>query len=478
MGTDLRQKSFFGTGVAGKSLAINAQRRLNCYFELVQDGDKTKVAIYGTPGESLFINLGVTPVRGAWAVGLYAYVVQAGNLYKLDTLGNKSNLGMLSSSNGAVSICDNGSQLLIVDGIAGYTYTFATTSFAKITDPDFPNGATTCAFQDGFFLVENPNINGQFCKSASYDGTSWDPLDTGVMVSNSNPCIAIDSDNGYVIPWGTLSIEFWQNIGSAGFPFSPIRSAAQEYGLAAKTSRAKINSQIFFLAQNRAGQVFVGKVAPFSVQRVSNNDIENIINSFSLVSDATGFTYLLDGHPFYQINFPTAGRSFLYDDSTSFWSEVQTGTDLLARHNAQYGFAWNGKTYVTDYSNGNVYLLDPSSYTDNGTYIKRQVRTKHQSKDGNEFSIDEVWLDMEAGVGLQSGQGSDPQVALRVSKDNGRTYGVERWAPLGKVGQYQLQGPHWTRLGSAYDFVLEFTMTDPVKFAISAGYGETSQGAL
>lgn len=474
----MKQQNFFGTGVAGKSLTVNAQRRLNCYYEIIADGDKTKIAIYGTPGETLFTSLGSTPVRGAWAVGVTAYVAQAGVLYKLDLLGNRTNLGSLSTTTGFVSICDNGSQILVVDGTAGYTYTFATTTFAKIVSANFPNGATTCAFQDGFFLVDNPNINGQFCKSASYDGTTWGALDNGIMVSSSNPCVAVDSDNGYVLVWGTLAIEFWQNIGSAGFPFNPIRSAAQEYGLAARASRAKINSQIFFLAQNRAGQVFIAKVSPFAVQRVSDHDIENIINGFSVVTDATGYAYLVDGHPFYEITFPTAGRSFLYDDTTSFWSETQTGTALIGRHNTQYGFAWNGKSYATDYSNGNIYLVDPNSYSDNGMTIKRQVRTRHQSRDGNEFSIDTIWLDMETGVGLQNGQGSDPQVGLRVSVDGGRTYGIERAASLGKVGQYQLQGPRWDRMGSAVDFVLEFTMTDPVKFAISAGYGETSQGAL
>lgn len=473
----MKREPLFGTGVAAKSLAVTAQRRLNCYYELVLDGDKTKIAIYGTPGLTLFKFIGAAPIRGAWAVGLYAYIAQAGRLYRLDLAGNITLLGTLNTSSGFVSICDNGFQVLVVDGTNGYTYTIASGVFAQITSANFPNGATTCAFQDGFFLVEDPSFAGRWFKSASYDGQTWSALDNGVMVSSSNPCTAVDSDNGYVIVWGTLAVEFWQNIGTAGFPFFPNRSMSREYGLAAKWSRAKVNSAMCFLAQNRQGQVTVMKLSPGGDKKISTSDIDAAINSFAVQSDATALSYVIDGHPMYEITFPTAGRSFLYDDSTEMWSEVQTGVDLIGRHAAQFGFAWNGDMYVTDYATGNLYTLDPAAYTDNGATIKRLIQTRHQYRDGNEFALNELLLDMETGVGLQSGQGSNPQICLQVSKDGGRTFGLERWAPIGLVGQYDLIGAHWTRMGSAHDFVLRFWMTDPVKFAISAGYADISKGA-
>lgn len=466
----------FGTGVAGKSLAVTSQRRLNCYYELRVDGDKTNIAIYGTPGETLFAVIGVLPIRGAWSVGNVAYVVQAGLLYSLTLGGVQTNVGTLTTSSGPVSIIDNGTQLLIVDGFNGYTYTIATNTFAKIASANFPNGASTAAFQDGFFFVDNPNTVGQWFKSALYDGTTWNALDYGTMVSNPNPCIAVDSDHGYAIIWGTLAVEFWQNTGAANFPFNPVRSMAQEYGLAARFSRAKINGTICFLAQGQQGQVTVMKMTPGNLQRISSPDIDNIINNFSIKSDATGLGYMQDGHQMYEISFPTANRSFLYDDTTQMWSEVQTGVDLIGRHNAQYGFNWAGKTYVTDYSNGNLYLLDPNAYTDNGATIKRLIQTRHQFNNMNEFSLDEIILEMETGIGLQSGQGKTPQIVMQVSKDKGRTFGLERPVSIGKVGQYQLRGAHWSRMGSGNDFVLRFYMTDPVKFAVTDGYGMFSMG--
>jgi hypothetical protein len=62
----------------------------------------------------------------------------------------------------------------------------------------------------------------------------------------------------------------------------------------------------------------------------------------------------------------------------------------------------------------------------------------------------------------------NPKVSLRISRDGGRTFGNERWVPLGRVGQYDAR-VILRRLGSARDFVVQITMTDPVKFVLASG---------
>jgi len=79
-----------------------------------------------------------------------------------------------------------------------------------------------------------------------------------------------------------------------------------------------------------------------------------------------------------------------------------------------------------------------------------------------------LYLDMETGVGLQTGQGSNPMIMLQSSKDNGRTWSAERWTSLGAVGTY-LTRVLWRRFGSARDYVFKIRMSDPVKFVITDG---------
>jgi hypothetical protein len=77
-------------------------------------------------------------------------------------------------------------------------------------------------------------------------------------------------------------------------------------------------------------------------------------------------------------------------------------------------------------------------------------------------------LDCESGVGLQNGQGSDPQVMMRFSDDGGHTWSREQWSGMGRIGQYYKR-VFWRRLGMTLklrDRVYEISGTDPVKISI------------
>jgi hypothetical protein len=98
----------------------------------------------------------------------------------------------------------------------------------------------------------------------------------------------------------------------------------------------------------------------------------------------------------------------------------------------------------------------------------RELVTRHGSSDFNMITVAEFFLDMETGVGLQSGQGSAPQITLDVSKDNGRTWSNPRLLSVGAVGKYMTRVIA-RRFGSARDFVFRIRMTDPVKFVVTEG---------
>ena len=67
------QVSLFGIGTAGQSKAITAQRRVNCYTELRQEGEKGGYVLIGRPGLIPFVDtLGANPSRGLWAVNTLA----------------------------------------------------------------------------------------------------------------------------------------------------------------------------------------------------------------------------------------------------------------------------------------------------------------------------------------------------------------------------------------------------------------------
>jgi hypothetical protein len=163
----------------------------------------------------------------------------------------------------------------------------------------------------------------------------------------------------------------------------------------------------------------------------------------------------------------------MYDGLTNEWSMLKGHN--LNRHRANIGVNYIEKTIVSDYANGNLYRFNPLSYTDNGDPIVMEVITRHISQDNSRLFIDSLQLDIEAGVGLSTGQGSNPQIMLSISKDGGHTFGIEQWVSMGAIGEYKARAI-WRRLGMARDWVFKFRITDPVKRVILGATASIKQG--
>jgi len=465
----------FGAGTYAKSAVVTRQRRLNVYLENRRDKDKTRIAIYGTPGlVSSFTTTTPSglPLRGFQGTSTALYLAAYNQFQSVAANGSVLASGTLNTTSGLVSIAYSSTQVVIVDGNTGYTYTPSTNTFAQI--PSFPAiGARTVTFVSGFFVAEQPGTQ-TFWVSNAFDGTTWNALSFSNASSDSDNILAVENLNGNVVIFMQQGQEFWQNQGLVPQPFAPILSATNTWGLGAIFSivhvpAANDQDSLIFLAQSTSGQVQCVQINGFSPTVISDPDVESIWNSFSVTSDATAYSYQIDTHRFYQLNFPTANRSFLYDVSTGVWSEVQTGPSVTpSRHTGNLGTYYAGQTLVADYATNQVYSISPNVYTDNGQTTIRQIITRHVLSNFNRIRVSMLYLDMETGVGLQSGQGSNPQIMLEYSKDNGRTWSAQRWASSGLVGNY-IARVIWRRFGCTRDATWRITMSDPVKFVITDG---------
>lgn len=464
----------FGLGINATSPTVSAQRRLNCFYEFQPDGDKMRVVVYGTPGSTLFSDdLGETPIRGWLAIGDYVYLVHRNSLWSVNNAGTFTNLGSLNTSTGYVDMAYDGTLILIVDGTNGYTFTISGSTFAQIGDADFPNGAVTCDWLDGQFIVDDGIGSDQFFISAN--GTAWDALDFATAESQPDGISRVFTDHGELLLFGERTIEPWGNIGATDFPFAPIKGSISEMGLAAPWSLCKFNDGVVFLGRNVQGQVQLYYLRGYTPTKISSQQFDSVMAGYAGVESATGLSFMDRGHPMYQINFPGEGKSWRYDASTNDIFEVAYGVDE-ERHRANLQIDFLGRTLVADYENGNIYILDADTYTDNSEYIARELRTRHVFDRNEPLIVNELYVDFETGVGLTSGQGDDPQVMLQISKDNGHTWGNELWTDLGAIGEY-LTRVHWRRLGVAYDWVFKLRVTDPVKFVVTFAALRTRRAA-
>lgn len=452
----------FGTGQQGKSSAASAQRHLNLYCEFPPDSEKGQLIFYGTPGTTLVVSFGDTPVRGWIAVGNFYYVVHRDTFWEVNNAGVKTNRGTISTSIGHVDMAYDGAVILVATGTNLYTYTVASTTFAVVASGTAPQTANTCAWLDGQFLADQ-GTGDQV--QISPDGITWDALDFAAAESNPDGLMRVFADNGEVVLLGVNTTEFWGNVGAGDFPFVPVKGATQEFGLAARWSLCQFNSGLAGVMKNSMGQVQVMFIQGYVPRPLSSQELDSLIAGYATVADATAFSYMLGGHPMLQVNFPGAGKSWLFDASTNLWSPLEYGLSG-ARHRADMRLDFLGRTLVGDHTNGNVYSLDPDVYTDAGTAIAREIISRHIFNSNLPVVVDELFIDFSTGIGLTSGQGSNPQAMLSVSKDGGNTWGAEMWTTLGAIGKYRTRAI-WRRLGMARDWTFKIRISDPIKVVIA-----------
>ena len=179
----------------------------------------------------------------------------------------------------------------------------------------------------------------------------------------------------------------------------------------------KIYSAVFFaesfmfVAKDTRGQISIGAVQGYQFQRISTHAVEqSLVNQ--VVSDAIAYTYRIEGHEFYVVTFPTADITWAYDLASQMWHKwlsVDT-QNVFHRHRSNCHAFFNGMNLVGDYQNGKIYSLDNAVYTDNGTTIRRLRRAPHLVTDLQRQYFHEMQIQFQPGVGLQTGQGQDPQL--------------------------------------------------------------------
>jgi len=453
--------------------SINAadNRMVNLFAEAIPEGNGGKEPgfLSRCPGLRLLATVGSGPIRGLWVSNGVAYVVSGSQFYSLSTSYTATLLGTVTGT-GPVSMADNGTQIFIACNPLSYIYNISTAVFAQITDVDFP-GAGSVGYLDGYFVFNEPNTQ-KFWVTSLLDGASVDPLDFASAEGYPDDVVALIVDHREVYLFGNNSVEVWYDAGTPDFPLARIQGGFMEVGCEAAYSVAKLDNSVFWLGSDARGRGIVYRANGYTPARISTNAVEYAIQSYGNITDAIGYTYQQDGHPFYVLIFPSANATWVFDVSTQLWHEraaFQDGEFVRHRSNCQMSF--NDEIVVGDYEDGRVYAFDLEVYADDDQ-IQKWLRSWRALATGQNnlkrTAHHSLQLDAQTGVGLNSGQGSDPQVMLRWSDDAGHTWSNEHWRSMGAIGGYGYR-TIWRRLGMTEkirDRVYEVSGTDPVKIAI------------
>lgn len=462
---------------SAKSVIASAQRCVNLYPEVTpqQTSPPTLVIHYLTPGLVEKANPTNGTVRGLYRATTGAlFAVIDTDVYFINTNYTYVLCGTIGAGTGQVSMMDNGTTLVVVDGTAnGYWLTLGTTVLNAIVDAAF-YGANFVCYLDGYFIFNRPNTNQFYISPPFWNGVDpFDPLDIAAKIGGPDPIIAIAVVHRNLWLVGQLTTEVWYNGGGADFPFERQPGVFVDHGMLRGYSIAVADESIIWLGRDRQGQTVVFQNQDYAAVRISNHALENEMQQYAVVNDAIAFTYQQEGHTFYVLTFPTADKTWVYDLATQEWHE-RTWTDgdgVEHRIRPNCGAAAYNVIIVGDHENGKLYEYDLETYTDDGDPIVRRRGFPHLVKDGKRVSYLKFQADVQ--VGAFGGSPASQQMLLRWSDTRGATWGdtVPLALDFGTTGEYY-QSPTVQRLGYARDRVFELYWSFPYPTALQGAWIE------
>lgn len=497
--------AFCGGSNTERSTAIDDELTLNLFPCTVEAGESPKRKyLQGTPGQRYLGSVspasGIGGCRGiftqdgrTWAVvGNEVFALTIDRTVPATPTVTGVSLGIILDDGFPVSFASNGdggSHLAIVGGGELKIVTLFNNVLSAAIALPLSNAPVSIGFLDGYFLLlEDHSLRIWF--SALENGALWDALDFFARSTASDHWVGMAVANNRVYGFGSETSEAYEDTGDADNPWQPIRGSLFQIGLAARWSLSIETSTVHWLGQSSRGGACVYKLDGFGGQRVSTHAIERQLASYPTLTDCEGLTYEQDGHTHFCLTCPSgdvAGVTHVFDETEQAWHQRSHWNTALARDELWRvrGHVWvqglhlvgSRDRLVQPFGSGErFWMLDLDTYTDDlptefDPHLVRGVRRAPYLGAENSWAfVDAFELGVETGVGLNTGQGIDPQVELRVSKDLGKTWVSAGNASLGPMGGYD-DRTLWRRLGRARldRLVFEVVITDPVKRILGPG---------
>jgi hypothetical protein len=419
---------------------------LNLYAERTPSS-RQQTALITRPGLSEYLTVGDGPIRGMYsqpgALGGALFTVSGTTLYRDDEA-----IGTIPGTD-RVSMASSASQLLIANDTALFI-----TDGVTVDSVVFPDaaGVTSVAYINGYFLAARADSQ-RFYWSDILDGETWDPLNYAAAERAPDNLVAIWVVSDQIWMFGEITTEVWIPTGDGEVPFQRIDGRLYDQGCLSRDTVAKMDNSVFWVGHDF--KVYRGDSQPL---RVSDNGIEDMIQA-SDPADLTAWAFPWQGSLFYSLT--TTNETLAYNPATEQWN--QFGSYGRATWRAYLGVFRNGTVYAGDDTNGTVWQLVEGQLTDAGEPIER----KWTALLANPLFIDNLYIDGSAGSSPSYEE--NPLIEMRISRDQGNTYGEWRQSTTGYQGEYRTRIV-WRRCGmiDADGGVIEFRTTDSFNWRLAS----------
>ena len=446
---------------------LAVQECLNMYPQVSETATRSRMILKRFPGLTVRADLGGA-CNGASVMNGIPYFLMGNALCSFNEFGSATLIGNIYG--GRVSMANNGVTMVIVNGVKGWTLTG--TTLTQITDADFLPADLVFYF-DTYFVFKRTGSN-EFFISAAGDATAYNALDFATKEGGPGKIISMIVNHRDLVLLGEETIEYWRNTGNADFPFERQEGTFQERGCAALNCVAEMDNTYYFLGED----LIIYKAEQYRPTRISHHALEQWLSAQTKedIKSALGFAFTHQGHYWYALSLPQG--TWVYDSTTSQLSQEAQWFQLKSENRNNWRVtdvvSVFGKTWCGG-SDGNVYELDATKYTENEETMTCRRATRTYFKERERIGCSRLELVVSTGLGHPHQPGvTQGLVWLEISKDGGITWGNPRIRPL-DIGNYK-QKLIWRRNGESYDWVYRWTLTDPVDVSFIEAYADYGIG--
>lgn len=476
---------FLGGSYQQRYVAYNPERTINFLPIITQDGEKnkSKMALFSTPGLSTFSSPSGTNMRGLYTARTHAsltpgkcFTIVDQTLYQIATNGTATSRGTLTDiTNDATSVfmVSNASdELGIFHSSASYVFNMSTNTLTKITSGQFPGSVTSAAFMDGYTIV-TVSSGAVYWASGNDMLTGWNSLNVFSPTFTPAETRAVVTYNQQIYAFTAESVEVYVTDATATFARLPRTTSL--IGLVARESLAVFNDGIIFLGRSAKGEAAVYMMEQnYNCKKIppSTSLTWRINNTSSDLSSAYGFIqYSKEGHLLYFLTLPGITTTFVFDFETGLWHErnscnPNTSTDGVFR--GRYYTNFDGKNLYGDLYGASIMKEDYTVYTEDGVGAAQAITRTRISPTFNDenklISVHEI--EIIGNTGCSNSGATNAKVSVSYSTDNGNTYNTARDVYLGAQAVYGWRA-RLPKLGSGRNWTLKLVLTDPIDLMIS-----------
>ena len=441
----------------------------NC-INLYPNNPSTKGALatgtlFRTPGIEALPSLGVAPGRGfhKFHKEQLLFSVNGTNLYSQPSGFTATNRGTIAGTS-RVSMADNGVTLCIIvpDG-NGYFYNIAAATLETISDAAFLSfGQTTSVtLKDGRFIYTTDDEFFMGSLSTDNNGKDFDALDFEDAEVKSDPIVRGITIKNELYIMGSETIELYQNVAGAAFPFVRIQGATIDKGVTSRFGVIEFDNSFLFLGNGEKESPAIWRGDSGMANKISTTAIDAAIQKYTAdeLSSVFAWAYTQDGATFAGFTFPE--ETFVYDATASglqgrpIWHQRETNGSRWRVNDVVTVF---GDIVVSDNEDGRIGRLSRSTTTEYGAAIHREATGMVLNNDSTSFRVTNVELSVTSGSSEVTGV--ERTVELQYSRNGGRTFTSAGTRVLGRPGSYLIR-QIWRRLGRVpYSLMLRFVSDD------------------